>query len=183
MNFTMPSQGPADYARPVHLAIGARLRKLRKEKGLTQQDITRKAGLMRCYISRVENGYKAPSLKTLERFALALDVPLYKLFYDGDQPLPPAPPSARSRFESLLDLNLENERSSHKRFLRELGSLWFRIGDFEHQILLGVATRLASRPEGPAEGNAGRTLELPTGRRGRKCLDQRDHQTQWQSQA
>src|ERR1700730_4470759 len=68
-------------------AVGARIRQLRREKGLTQGDIERRTGLMRCYISRVENGFKSPSIGTLERFARALEVPLYQIFYAVEGPV------------------------------------------------------------------------------------------------
>ena len=42
--------------------------------------------LRRCYVSRVENGYTVPTLETLEKFARALEIPLYQLFYDGEEP-------------------------------------------------------------------------------------------------
>ena len=45
--------------------------------------------LLRCYISRVENGHTVPALETLEKFAQALEVPMYGLFYDGDKPAKP----------------------------------------------------------------------------------------------
>jgi transcriptional regulator with XRE-family HTH domain len=75
--------------RPVHTLIGARIRQLREEKELSQGAIEQRTGLMRCYVSRVENGHKVPSLETLERFASALDVPLYRLFYEADEPPTP----------------------------------------------------------------------------------------------
>ena len=40
---------------------------------------------MRCYISRVENGHTVPSVEMLAKYALALDIPLYQIFYDGDE--------------------------------------------------------------------------------------------------
>ena len=70
------------------MAIGTRLRDLREEKGLSQGDVEKSTGLLRCYISRIENGHTIPSLDTLERFASALDVPLYKMFYTGDGEAP-----------------------------------------------------------------------------------------------
>ena len=66
------------------MVIGTRLRSLREEKGLSQGDIEKSTGLLRCYISRIENGHTIPSLETLERFAGALDVPLYKMFFSGE---------------------------------------------------------------------------------------------------
>ena len=68
------------------MIIGERLRQIRDQKNLSQGDIERKTGLLRCYISRVENGHTVPALETLEKFARALEVPMYQLFYDGEEP-------------------------------------------------------------------------------------------------
>ena len=65
--------------------IGERLRELRAEKRLSQGDIENRTGLFRCYISRVENGHTVPSLGTLEKMARGLKVPMYQLFFDGDE--------------------------------------------------------------------------------------------------
>ena len=70
--------------------IGKRLRVLRESKGLSQGDIERQSGLLRSYISRVEGGYTAPSLTTLEKFAKALGVEPYQLLFAG-QGRPAAP--------------------------------------------------------------------------------------------
>ena len=72
------------------MLIGTRLRQLREQKQLSQGDIEERTGLLRCYVSRVENGHTVPSLETLERFAGVLDVPLYQLFFNGDE-APPTP--------------------------------------------------------------------------------------------
>ena len=61
--------------------IGKRLRIIRESKGLSQGDIERRSGLLRSYISRVEGGYTAPSLTTLEKFARALGVEPYQLLF------------------------------------------------------------------------------------------------------
>src|SRR6185437_16968611 len=68
----------------VHMVICDRLRALREEKNLSQGDIEKRTGLLRCYISRVENGHTVPSVETLEKMARALELPMYRLFYDGD---------------------------------------------------------------------------------------------------
>jgi transcriptional regulator with XRE-family HTH domain len=65
------------------MLIGQRLRTLRDEKNFTQGDIEKRTGLLRCYISRVENGATVPSVSTLGKMAKALEVPMYKLFFDG----------------------------------------------------------------------------------------------------
>src|ERR1700719_3459518 len=66
--------------------IGERLRALREQKNFSQGEIEKRTGLLRCYISRVENGHTVPAVETLEKFARALEVPMYQLFYDGEQP-------------------------------------------------------------------------------------------------
>src|ERR1700721_3100956 len=68
------------------MVIGNRLRELRELKNLSQGDIEKRTGLLRCYISRVENGHTVPAIETLEKLARAFEVPMYQLFYDGAQP-------------------------------------------------------------------------------------------------
>jgi transcriptional regulator with XRE-family HTH domain len=68
------------------MMIGDRLRALREQKKLSQGEIEKRTGLLRCYISRVENGHTVPAVETLEKFAHALKVPLYQIFYDGEEP-------------------------------------------------------------------------------------------------
>src|SRR5216683_188720 len=58
------------------MIIGDRLRALREEKKFSQGDIEKRTGLLRCYISRVENGHTVPAIETLEKMARALEVPL-----------------------------------------------------------------------------------------------------------
>src|SRR6202021_2151335 len=79
------------------MIIGDHLRAIREEKKLSQGEIEKRTGLLRCYISRVENGHTVPAVETLEKFARALEVPLYQLFYDGDEaPKLPNLPKRRS---------------------------------------------------------------------------------------
>ncbi len=51
--------------------IAERLRTLREAKQLSQGDIEKRTGLLRCYISRVENGHTVPAVETLEKFCHA----------------------------------------------------------------------------------------------------------------
>lgn len=67
------------------MVIAERLRQLREEKKFSQGDIEKKTGLLRCYISRVENGHTVPSILTLEKMARALEIPMYQLFVDVNQ--------------------------------------------------------------------------------------------------
>jgi len=66
------------------MVIGDRLKDLREHKNMSQGEIEKRTGLLRCYISRVENGHTVPSIETLEKMARALEVPLYQIFYDGE---------------------------------------------------------------------------------------------------
>ena len=66
--------------------VGHRLTSLREEKKLSQGDIEKRTGLLRCYISRVKNGHTVPAIETLEKIARALEMPLYQLMYDGQEP-------------------------------------------------------------------------------------------------
>jgi transcriptional regulator with XRE-family HTH domain len=68
------------------MVIGDRLRDLRESKKMSQGEIEKRTGLLRCYISRVENGHTVPAIETLQKMAGALEVPLYQLFYDGETP-------------------------------------------------------------------------------------------------
>ncbi|MBZ5513482.1 MAG: helix-turn-helix domain-containing protein [Acidobacteriia bacterium] len=125
------------------MLIGERIRTLRTEKGLSQGDIERASGLLRCYTSRVENGHTVPALETLERFASALGVPLYQLFYEGNGA--PATPqlSARLTLEELAEQ--AGEPGSEARFLLKVRSLLGSIRESDREVLLSLARKLAFR--------------------------------------
>ena len=125
------------------MLIGQRLRLLRKEKALSQGDIEKASGLLRCYISRVEHGHTVPSLETLERFADALEVPLYRLFYEGqDAPATPQLTPRRSLEELADDLG---PSGTEARFLLKLRGLVGKLTDADRAYLLDFARRLATR--------------------------------------
>jgi transcriptional regulator with XRE-family HTH domain len=75
--------------------IGNRIRAIREEKKLCQIDLAVRAGLLQGFLSKVEGGEAVPDLAALDRIAAALDVPLHKLFYDGDEA--PALPNLANR--------------------------------------------------------------------------------------
>lgn len=68
------------------MVIGDRLRTLREAKNLSQLDIEERTGLFRKYVSGVESGETVPTVEMLESIACALEVPLYELFWDGEEP-------------------------------------------------------------------------------------------------
>ena len=124
------------------MIIGRRLRNLREEKNLSQGDIEKRAGLLRCYISRVENGHTIPSLETLERLAAALEVPLYQLFYEGEEP--PVLPNLSAR-QTTEDLAVSEEAEKENRFFEKVRRVLGRIDEKDRQLLLYMAQKLASR--------------------------------------
>jgi transcriptional regulator with XRE-family HTH domain len=125
------------------MSIGARIRQLRDQKRLSQGDIENASGLLRCYISRVENGHTVPSLETLERFAAALGVPMYQLFYPGDGDN--STPNLTAR-HSLEELSAEAGKAGEDaRFLIRLKDLLERIPDPDREVLLSLAEKLAAR--------------------------------------
>ena len=125
------------------MLIGARLRQLREQKQLSQGDIEEHAGLLRCYVSRVENGHTVPSLETLERFARVLDVPLYQLFISGKE-VPPTPNlTPRKTLDELM--RAVGDKGEDAQFLLKLRNLLIRLTERDRDVNLGLAKRLATR--------------------------------------
>src|SRR6202000_1909680 len=74
--------GGAVDAVSISINIGTTIRGYRLQKGMSQGDIEKRTGLLRCYLSRVENGHTVPSLETLQKIAYALDLQLAQFFSD-----------------------------------------------------------------------------------------------------
>src|SRR4029077_4590419 len=66
--------------------IGEVIKTYRSQRGLSQGDIERRTGLLRCYLSRVENGHTVPSLETLAKIAEAMDISLADFFPGTETP-------------------------------------------------------------------------------------------------
>src|SRR6202021_2649728 len=79
---TIPGSLIEHSADPLSIAmnIGTTIRGYRLQKGMSQGDIEKRTGLLRCYLSRVENGHTVPSLETLQKIARALDLQLSEFF-------------------------------------------------------------------------------------------------------
>jgi transcriptional regulator with XRE-family HTH domain len=125
------------------MPIGTRLRQLREQKGMSQGDIEEITGLLRCYISRVENGHTVPSLETLERFAAALDVPLYRLFYTAEDSPPTPNLTPRRTLEQLAEEG--GASGANARFLLKLKKYADKVVDADREVILSLAKRLATR--------------------------------------
>ena len=121
------------------MILGRRLREIRELMSLSQGDIEKTSGLLRCYVSRVENGHTIPSLETLEKWAHALSIPLYRIFYDGEEP--PKPLGLRDQMDALWGRS-GREASEFERLRHCLK----RMDHNERQILLSFAARLAKHP-------------------------------------
>jgi transcriptional regulator with XRE-family HTH domain len=121
------------------MIIGERLRALREEKRLSQGDIEKKTGLLRCYISRIENGHTVPAVETLEKFARALEVPMYQLFYDREEP--PKLPNLLKR-KSADDIAWGHSgKEAH--MLSKFCRLFGRMKESDREILFLIARKMA----------------------------------------
>src|SRR5256714_14993776 len=119
--------------------IGERLRLLREAKNLSQGDIERRTGLLRCYISRVENGHTIPAVKTLDKLARALDLQLHELLYDGDRPPVAAMPAGRTG-NPAKDWG---RFGKHSRFLRKLQRYLARMSQRDREALISFAQKIS----------------------------------------
>jgi transcriptional regulator with XRE-family HTH domain len=59
--------------------MAIRLKELRKERGMSQEDLAARASISRTYLARLETARQDPTLSTLEKLAKALKVPVEKL--------------------------------------------------------------------------------------------------------
>ena len=131
------------------MIIGDRLREMREEKKLSQGDIEKRTGLLRCYISRVENGHTVPAIETLEKLARALEVPLYQLFYDGEEP-PKLPNLPRRRSSEDIAWGSSGKDG---RFFNKLRRLLAKTEEADRKLLLHMAQKMARPRNGRAASN------------------------------
>ncbi|HEY4740377.1 MAG TPA: helix-turn-helix domain-containing protein [Candidatus Acidoferrales bacterium] len=122
------------------MLIGQRLRELRESKKLSQGDIEKRTGLLRCYTSRVEHGHTVPNVETLEKYARALEVPLYMLFYEGEEP--PKKPKLLSTGKPERPWGTSGAEGSG---LRTLAKALRRMDERKRKLLLRLAEGMARR--------------------------------------
>jgi transcriptional regulator with XRE-family HTH domain len=123
------------------MIIGDHLRMLREQKQLSQGDIENRTGLLRCYVSRVENGHTVPAIETLEKWARALEVPLYQLFYEGQEP--PRLPNLFKRTSS--DDIAWGSIGKEARYLNKLRRLLGKTQEGDRKLLLHMAQKMSRR--------------------------------------
>ncbi len=117
------------------MVIGEQLKALREQKDLSQGDIEKRTGLLRCYISRVENGHTVPGVDTLEKLARALEVPMYRLFTDEDHVKKPDIPRETSPSRAVSS---KQDREHHA-----FAKLFARMKDKDRKLLFHVANTMA----------------------------------------
>ncbi|MGA3371346.1 MAG: helix-turn-helix transcriptional regulator [Terracidiphilus sp.] len=111
------------------LKIGTSIRAFRLQKGLSQGDIEKKTGLLRCYLSRVENGHTVPSLDTLSKIARALDLPITQFFAEDSL-------DRHSKLQRLSDEEL--------RFLNQIRRYSANLSDSDRKLLLAMVKKFAA---------------------------------------
>jgi transcriptional regulator with XRE-family HTH domain len=123
------------------MIIGDRLRVLREDKKLSQGDVEKRTGLLRCYISRVENGHTVPAIETLEKMARAFEVPLYQLFYEGEEP-PELPDLLKRKSSGEIAWGSSGKDA---RYLGKLRRALSKANEQDRKLVLHMAQKLAIR--------------------------------------
>ena len=124
-----PGTGSGRKVNTAGMKIGSTIRGYRLEKGLSQGDIEKRTGLLRCYLSRVENGHTVPSLETLTKIAQALELPLAQFFSEnGDR--------SGGAMPKVSDDEL--------RFLTQIRRYSANLNDSDRKLLLAMVKKFAS---------------------------------------
>ena len=113
----------------VSMNIGTTIRDYRLQKNMSQGDIEKRTGLLRCYLSRVENGHTVPSLDTLQKIARALDLQLSQFFAE----------EMVSKEMSGLNLNEDEIR-----FLTQVQRYSAQLSESDRRLLLAMVKKFAS---------------------------------------
>jgi transcriptional regulator with XRE-family HTH domain len=108
--------------------IGTTIRDYRLQKGMSQGDIEKKTGLLRCYLSRVENGHTVPSLETLQKIARALDLQLAEFFAE------------EMVAKEMSPLHLSEDEI---RFLTQVQRYSAHLSDSDRKLLLAMVRKFA----------------------------------------
>jgi transcriptional regulator with XRE-family HTH domain len=114
--------------KSILMNIGATIRTYRLQKGMSQGDIEKRTGLLRCYLSRVENGHTIPSLDTLSKIAHAMDLPLGHFF--GEQV------TNGKRLPRLSE--------DEVRFLNQVRRYTMNLNDSDRKLVLAMVKKMAA---------------------------------------
>ena len=116
--------------------IGETIRTYRLQKGMSQGDIEKRTGLLRCYLSRVENGHTVPAIETLEKMARALEVELYQLFFESNG----KPQELNLPRSAAVELSGKDSA-----VVGRISRLVSRMDDRDRKLLVTFAQKLAAR--------------------------------------
>ncbi len=123
------------------MVIGYRLKLLREEREFQQVELGRRTGLHQCYISRVETGRTVPSLETLEKLARGLEIPLYRMFYDGGDP------KAHEVFVNRQNGKADWGAHEDTLLLADFRKTFARVRPKDRSLLLAIAAKMVTRAE------------------------------------
>jgi transcriptional regulator with XRE-family HTH domain len=123
------------------MIVAERLRAVPEQKQLSQGDVEKRTGLLRCYLSRVENGHTVQAVETLEKIARAFDMSFYQLLYDGDSPPEPRAPLPGDRSNQPA---FGASRREHD-YLQKLTRSLAKMTESDRQILLHLTKGLVAR--------------------------------------
>jgi transcriptional regulator with XRE-family HTH domain len=126
---TLDQTAPGLPDETASMNIGMTIRGFRQQKGMSQGDIEKRTGLLRCYLSRVENGHTVPSLDTLKKIATALDLQLAEFFAEGNET------------KEVFGLNLNAEEI---RFLTQVQRYSANLSESDRRLLLAMVRKFAS---------------------------------------
>lgn len=124
----LPEAPVSDAPVSAALNIGSTIRGYRQQKGMSQGDVEKRTGLLRCYLSRVENGHTVPSLDTLQKIAGALSLPLSQFFADD----------VVSREMASMSLTEDEIR-----FLTQIQRYSAHLTDGDRRLLLAMVRKFA----------------------------------------
>jgi len=124
----MTSTATLPLDSPISSNIGTTIRGYRLQKGMSQGDIEKRTGLLRCYLSRVENGHTIPSLETLQKIARALDLQLAQFFAE------------ETVGKEMSSLHLSEEEI---RFLTQVQRYSSHLSDSDRKLLLAMVRKFA----------------------------------------
>lgn len=110
--------------------IGETIRTYRLQKGMSQGDIEKRTGLLRCYLSRVENGHTIPSLDTLSKIAGAMELPLGQFFAD--------------HLSNGNAKNLPPLTEDEVRFLTQIRRYSMGLNDSDRKLVLTMVKKMAA---------------------------------------
>ncbi|HWR36448.1 MAG TPA: helix-turn-helix transcriptional regulator [Clostridia bacterium] len=110
--------------------IGETIRNFRLQKGMSQGDIEKRTGLLRCYLSRVENGHTIPSLDTLAKIASSMDIALAQFFADNSGENAPK--------------NVPQLSEDEVRFLSQIRRYSSNLNDSDRKLVLAMVKKMAA---------------------------------------